>query len=252
MTQPAETVAPAVADAGDAAADPRLPPNIATVMAGFGQYSFDPSAPQHAGVDPWESYLAALWPFARDDPDGFAAALAEQTLTQGGWAVYGAAHAVVELTDQVGAGPAHRSLLDASLAFLRDNAVPMSRLTGYEKDHWNGRRGAFESWLAPRTPPDEQFALLTPLRPGEVRRVVQLEDRPDANHYTVQLGADGRHTVAVNARWSDDDPRRVRSVWHAEDTLHDLYTEIGWTLQVPPYWHDGELRPYIPFARPGL
>jgi hypothetical protein len=245
----------AVADvgpAGDVSADVRLPPDIVTVMEGFGRYSFDPSDPHHAGVDPWESYIAAVWPFARDDPDGFSAALAERTLPRGGWAVYGAAHAVVELTDRADGTPAHRALMDASLRFLRGNGVPMTQLTGYEKAHWNNREGAFESWLAPRTPPEPGTARITPLLPREIRRVAQLENRPDANLYTVQLGADGRHTVVIDARWSDEDPRRVRSVWHAENTLHDLYVEIGWSLQTPPHWQHEELTPYIPYARPRI
>jgi hypothetical protein len=228
----------------------RLPPDIVTVMEGFGRWSFDPADPRNAGIEPWESFIADLWPYAREDPDGFSAALAERTLPTGGWAVYGAAHAVVELTDRSDDNPAHQAMMDASLQFLRRNGVPMTQLTGYEKAHWNHRAGAFESWLAPRMPPSPAAAPITPLLPREVRRVVQLDDRDDATVYCVQLGAGGRHIALVDARWGDGDPRRVRSGWTSEDTLHDLYLEIGWSLQVPPYWHHPELTAYIPYSRP--
>jgi hypothetical protein len=221
-------------------------------MEGFGRYSFDPSDARNAGVDPWESYIGSLWPFARDDPDGFSAAIATKILPRGGWAVYGAAHAVVELTDRADGTPAHQALMDASLGFLRGNGVPMAQLTSYERAHWNQREGAFESWLTPQIPPDPEASRLTPLLPKEVRRIVQLEDRDDANLYFVQLSPDGRHTVTVDARWSDEDPRRVRSAWKTEETLHDLYVEIGWSLQVPPYWHHEELAQYIPYGRPTI
>jgi hypothetical protein len=230
----------------------RLPQDVVTVMEGFGRYTFHPMHACHAGVDAWESYLAPLWRFARDDPDGFCAALATRVLPRGGWAVYGSAHAVVELTDRSGDNAHHRALMDASLQFLRSNGVPMTQLTGYEKAHWNQRAGAFESWLAPRVPPQPEAAPITPLLSREVRRVVQLEDRDDANLFLVERGPDGRHTALIDARWSDEDPRRVRSAWTSEDTLHQLYVEIGWSLQVPPHWQDPELAPYIPYARPGI
>jgi hypothetical protein len=243
---PGTGLATAVADRAGA----RLPADIVAVMEGFGRWTFDPADPRNAGVEPWESFIAGLWPYAREDPEGFAAALAERILPTGGWAAYGAAHAVVELTDRSGDNPAQQALMDASLRFLRRNGVPMTQLTRYEKAHWNHREGAFESWLAPRVPPRPAAAPITALVPREVRRVVQLEDRADATVYCVQLGTDGRHLALVDARWGDGDRRRVRSVWTAEATLHDLYLEIGWSLQVPPYWHHPELTPYIPYSRP--
>jgi hypothetical protein len=230
----------------------RLPPDIVTVMEGFGRYSFNPSDTDNTGVDPWESYLVGLWPFARDEPDEFSAALADRILPRGGWAAYGAAHAVVELTDRADGTPAHQALMDASLHFLRGNGVPMSQLTSYERAHWNHRNGAFDSWLTPRIPPDPESAHLTALLPMEVRRIVQVEARDDADLYFVQLSPDGRHTVTVDARWSDEDPRRVRSAWKTEPTLHDLFVEIGWSLQMPPHWHHEELAPYIPYTRPAI
>jgi hypothetical protein len=232
------------------AAARRLPNDIVTVMEGYGRYTFNPMDADHAGVDAWESYIAPLWPYAREDPDGFSAALAAETLPKGGWAVYGAAHAVVELTDRSDDNAAHQALMDASLRFLRDNGVPMARLTGYEKAHWNQRNGAFESWLAPRIPPEPDAAPITPLRRGEVRLLVQVEERADTNLYLVRRDPDGRYTVLVDARWSDEDPRRVRTAWTSEETLHQLYVEVGWSLQVPPHRHDPELGPYIPYPRP--
>lgn len=231
-------------------AESRLPRDIVAVMEGFGRWSFDPADPHHAGIEPWESFIAGLWPYAREDPEGFSAALAEQTLPKGGWAVYGAARAVVELTDRSVDSPAHQALMDASLQFLRRNRVPMAQLTGYERAHWNRREGAFEPWLVPQAPPPPAATGLIALLPREVRRVAQLLDRDDATILCVQLGAGGRHIAVVDAPWADGDPRRVRSGWTSENTLHELYVEIGWSLQVPPYWHHPELTPYIPYSRP--
>jgi hypothetical protein len=34
-------------------------------------------------------------------------------------------------------------------------------------------------------------------------------------------------------------------VWKVAEGLHELYVDIGVSLQALPYWYDQELRPYL-------
>lgn len=67
----------------------RLPSDLVARLEPFGRFEFDP---QSSGVDalghPNAEY--PLLQMAKQDPEGFLAALAEQTIPIGGWTVYGA------------------------------------------------------------------------------------------------------------------------------------------------------------------
>jgi hypothetical protein len=67
----------------------RLPPDLLARLEAFGQFEYDP---QGSGVEaighPNADYSLLIT--AREDPDGFIAALSASALPVGGWTIYGA------------------------------------------------------------------------------------------------------------------------------------------------------------------
>ena len=62
----------------------------------------------------------------------------------------------------------------------------------------------------------------------------------------------GGYEALVDARWSDEDPRRSRSHWKSAESLYDLYAQIGNALQTPSPWHDPELGSFFPLPAPRI
>jgi hypothetical protein len=141
-------------------------------------------------------------------------------------------------------------MMGASLDFLRSMGVPTMRLNGYESRFWREHKGLTEPWIQSR--PRPVHPTLTEISPGEVRRIAQLESKPDSNAIYVRRNLDGRYTALIDARWSDDEPRRNQSDWKTEGTLYELYCEIGESLQVPSFWSHPELEPFFPYPRPSI
>ena len=91
---------------------------------------------------------SAVYPgeVAKQDPDGFLAALAARTIPVGGWTVYGA----MRLAWHFGLlkPGTHRAAADAiglaALRFVRDSGCPWERLRMDEQALWN--RAAGEEW----------------------------------------------------------------------------------------------------------
>lgn len=125
-----------------------LPADIVDLAIRFGRFDADP---QRSDEDPGAIYpeiQAPLLSFVQKDPTGFTAALAAAVLPVGGPAVFGATHLAWDLlVEEHRRGPAYDSLMTASLEFLRASGVPLTRLTGYERDHWFARGGTAASWL---------------------------------------------------------------------------------------------------------
>jgi hypothetical protein len=226
-------------------------------MARFGKYEFDR---QHSTEDAswiYQSIIAPLYPLASSNPGALLDLLARNASSTGGWAAYGAGHAVWELltSDQrrsMSDNDTYNAVMDASLEFLRQNGVPPKQLTGYEWDHWISRGGTIGTWIPPLVPPPRDAAHITPLGQDEIRPVARLWDAPDANMIFVQRSADGRHVAVVDARFSDDDPRRSRSDWKSAENLYDLYIDVASAIQTPPAWYDPELEPFFPLPRPSI
>ena len=153
--------------------------DLAESMERFGRFEYYKT---DSGEDPGAIYndvIAPLYPLATSDPHAFLGALAQQASARGGWAAYGAGHALWELLtgdvrDQLRDDPAYRAVMDASLQFLRDNGVPPMRVTGYEWDYWVDAGGSAQTWLPPLPLPRRDTTLLTELRPGEERPVARL------------------------------------------------------------------------------
>ncbi len=230
-----------------------LPVNIVDMMDQFGRFEFDPLGQGVvAAGDVWPRLVSPLMPLAQADQARFLRHLAAALLPAGGWAVYGGERLVKELFRGDLDDPSYHAMMSAALAFLRSQGVPLMRLNGYEKSFWHSTQGQTEEWLLSRPAPDPQAAPITPLHDGERRRIAQLESDPKSNAIYVRRDSETGYVASIDARWSDEDPRRVENDWHSASTLYSLYVEIGRSLGVPSHWCDPELEPYFPFDRPKI
>lgn len=229
-----------------------LPRDIVPMMERFGRFEWDPEGSGESVGDVWWQLQAPLRPFATEDPEGFLVALAAAVLPVGGWAVYGASRTTFEFVSSLEQHPTYKTILSAAVEFLRSNGVPPMRVRGYEWAHWIASGGDNTTWLPRRPIPSLGEAPITDLRSGEVRRVVQITPQPDSNVILVQQQDDGRYCAVIDARQSDEDPRRTQREWKFAASLRELYVEIGLSMQTPTYWYDAELEPYFPLPRPRI
>lgn len=231
--------------------------DLASTMARFGRFENDPQASDENPSWVYANILAPLYPSATADPVEFVELLEREVSRKGGCGAYGAAHAVWELltSEQRALLRNNRSyvaVVDASLEFLRANGVPPERVRGYEWDHWIEHGGTIDTWIPPRDPPPQAGTRISQLREGELRPIARLTDPADGNIILVRTSAEGGCTAIVDARWSDDDPRRCQTDWESADDLYALYVKVGRWLQVPPPWYDTELEAFFPLPKPKI
>jgi hypothetical protein len=230
----------------------RLDRNIVGRMETFGRYCIDPIRSGIDAASVWEEIIAPLAGTAMHNSDAFATTLADILIPAGEWATYGGSRMLTELLGGDFQHPAGDALKTVALDFLRSRGCPNSILTGYEWQFWLDHKGRTEPWLVGRPRPTLAEGPITPLRPGELRQIAQVFPEPDSNLVFVRTGGDQGYVAVIDARWSDEDPRRVRSEWKTGATIDDLYWTIGTSFQVPTHWFDPELRPYFPLSRPRL
>lgn len=114
-----------------------LPPGLVSRLEPFGRFEFDP---QGSGVDalghPNAEY--PLMQMAKQDPNGFLAALAATTVPVGGWTVYGAMRLIWHfgLADPDVPQADSDAISMAALQFLHDSGYPWMRLNMYEQAIW--------------------------------------------------------------------------------------------------------------------
>lgn len=234
---------------------PELPGNIVSRLERFGQYEFNSQAYAFDGPEMGE-LVGELYAFASSDPERFLVALAQAVLPVGGWAVYGASCILWECFSSdagvLAQHPAYKAIRESAINFLRSNGVPPMRVKGYEWQYWTDNGGTSETWIQRRPIPALAEAPITDLRPGEVRRVTQLTAERDSNAILVRQNSDGRCCAMVDAKQSDEDPRRDQWEWKFAESLHELYIQIGLAMQVPTFWYDREIEPYFPLPRPSI
>lgn len=226
-------------------------------MARFGRFEYDPQASDEDSGQIYQSIIAPLYPTASADPGGFVELLQQEVSGKGGWAAYGAGRAVWELltSDQradLKQSRSYNAVVDASLEFLRRNGVPPKKLTGYEWAHWTSQGGTASTWIPPRALPARGDAFITALGDNELRPVARLWESADSNVILVRVNPDGGYAAVIDARWSDEDARRVQRDWECADDLYGLYAKIGSSLQTPPPWHHPELEPFFPLPAPTI
>ena len=222
----------------------RLPADILTQLEQLGRASYDPSSYE----SPWQ-LTVAMYNLAQEDRDGFLGDLAAVTLSAGGWPVYGAMKLIMDILDPNLDQPDFNAIALAGLEFLRSHGVPTSRLSFNEINLWHRLQGGGTPWLVGRPlPPDR----LTPLQPGEARRVAQVSPGPSSNVIYVKQDTPDRFVAVIDGEWSAEDPHRVQNEWYGAQSLHELYTRIGQGFQTPCYWADRELEPYFPLPSPTL
>lgn len=222
----------------------RLPDDIVDMMERLGRHEIDVTGNGEDANLIFQSTLAPLLGPASSDPEGLVAALADACVPVGGWTVYGADRAVVNLIGVDPPGTEWPRILDGSLEFLRANFVPPIRIPSYAWDHFIDSGGTANTWLPLRPTPERGATPITPLAAGERRRVVKLGPEPDAN--VVVVKQDGSEVVAlINSRYSDDDPTRSDHEFKRAADLYGLFVELGWSLQVWD-WADPEMEPFFP------
>lgn len=222
----------------------RLPADILAQLEQLGRAAYDPSGYE----SPWQ-LTVAMYHLAQEDRDSFLADLAAVALPAGGWPVYGAMKLIMDILEPDLDQPDFNAIALAGLEFFRSHGVPTSRLSPNEMGLWHRLQGDDAPWLVGRPPPPDR---LTPLQPGEVRRVAQVFPGPRSNVIYVKQTAPDRYVAVVDGEWSEEDRRRVQNEWYAARSLHDLYVRIGQGLQTPCYWADHELEPYFPLPSPTL
>lgn len=222
----------------------RLPNDILAQLEQLGRAAYDPSSAE----SPWQ-LTVAMYNLAQGDRDGFLRDLATVAIPAGGWPAYGAMKLVMDILDPKLDQPDFNAIVLAGLEFLRSHGVPTSRLSPNEMDLWQRLRPGNAPWLVGRpVPPDR----LTPLQPGEVRRVAQVVPGPHSNMVLVKQAAPGSFVAVIDGEWSEEDPRRVQNDWWTARSLHELYVRIGEAFQTPCYWADRELLPYFPLPPSNL
>jgi hypothetical protein len=221
-------------------------------MEGYGRCEFDAAqGKNNADGFAWFQRVQTLYSFASTDPDTFLTALADAVVPSGGWAAYGASHAVWDLVHpRLEDHAAYNAIVNTSLKFLRESGVPPMFLIGYEWKHWVALGGTNETWLPRQPTPSPSAAPITDLAAGETRRVAQFTASADSNVFLVRKDADGRFVAVIEAPYSSEDPTRSQSDWKAAESLHQLYEAIGLACQTPCYWYDKELGPFFPLPRP--
>lgn len=222
----------------------RLPADILAQLEQLGRAAYDPSGYE----SPWQ-LTVAMYHLAQEDRDSFLADLAAVALPAGGWPVYGAMKLIMDILEPDLDQPDFNAIALAGLEFFRSHGVPTSRLSPNEMGLWHRLQGDDAPWLVGRPPPPDR---LTPLQPGEVRRVAQVFPGPRSNVIYVKQTAPDRYVAVVDGEWSEEDRRRVQNEWYAARSLHDLYVRIGQGFQTPCYWADHELEPYFPLPSPTL
>lgn len=225
-----------------------LPRDVIRMMERFGRYSFQQPGSEADAGDIWIQTQAPLTSFISADPTGFVVALAEAVLPVGSWALCGAGRTLsdrLSSSESVLQHPSYHAIMTASLEFLRASGVGSGSLTGYEWKHWLDSGGTIDTWLPQRPTPSQEEAAISALQPDETRKVAQLTANPDSNVILVRRVGESRYCALIDAKWSDEDPRRVQNEWKSAGSLHELYIAIGRSLGVP-YWCDRELEPYFP------
>jgi hypothetical protein len=119
-----------------------LPPDLVSRLEPFGRFEFDP---QGSGVDPigLPSAEYPLLQMAKQDPDGFMAALAAATVPIGSWTAYGAMRLIWNfgLADPDVPQADSDMISMTALQFLHDSGYPQERLTPRDLAFWRRLTG---------------------------------------------------------------------------------------------------------------
>jgi hypothetical protein len=217
----------------------RLPADILMQLERFGRFHYEPQ--QYPLPSP--ILEADMYRLAQSDQAGFLADLAAVIAPTGGWAAYGGMKLVMSVIGPELNEPNYNAIVMAGLQFFRSHGVPTSRLSPNELGLWHRLQGDQTPWLAGRPAPPDR---LTPLRPGEQRRVAQVAPGPHANVIYVRAAAPSRYVAVIDGEYSETDPQRVQHDWYEAASLHQLYLRVGEAFQTPSYWADPELEPYFP------
>lgn len=222
----------------------RLPADALRQLEQLGRSSLDPQTYQA----PWQ-FVAAMYPLSQADRDGFLADLASVAAPAGGWPAYGALKLLWEMFGTDLDQPDFNAIAIAALQFLRSHGLPPNRMSQFDLRIWHRLQGEDTPWLVGRPPPPDR---LTPLRPGEIRKVAQVFAGEHSNVIYVRQDAPDRYVAVIDGEWSEEEPRRVQNDWHSAKSLHQLYTRIAEAFQVPCFWADPQLESYFPLPPPTI
>ncbi|MBB4664812.1 hypothetical protein [Conexibacter arvalis] len=178
--------------------------------------------------------------------------IVDAAFAQGGWALY-AGHKLIEETCGLDCRePRYLELLDAALGFLHDRECSGMCLNAPERERWietNGSMASFWDLDGSAIPPPGSEPPVAELEIGESRLIARLEEREDSNLVFAERSTDGGLAAVIDSVWSDDDPRRSRTVWKTAGDLPSVLRAVADGLPGVPYWASDELRPYLPVRR---
>ena len=100
--------------------------------------------------------------------------------------------------------------------------------------------------------PSAEEAPISAVAPDHTRKVAQLTADEDSTFILVGAATAGGYCALIDARRSENDRKRRQKVWKVAEGLHELYVDIGVSLQALPYWYDHELRPYLRMTPPSV
>lgn len=231
---------------------PKMANDLVGGLERFGRSSYN-------AVDapwPWPSaatefILPMYWQY-QADPAAFLSTLADLAESMGGWAAYGAERLMSEVADGNLADPAYGRLMNASLSFMRASGIPPMLVTGYEWGYWIDQGGTNETWVARRPIPGLDLAPIPALHIGQSRRIAQLWSDAASAVYLVRCDKPALFSWIIDTPQSDEDPTRAQFAHQTADSLYQIYVRVGLSLQIPPYWHEPELEPYIPLPAPAF
>jgi hypothetical protein len=193
---------------------------------------------------PPEVRVDKMYMIAQADRDGFLRDLAAITVPTGGWVAVGGKCLVTDVLPIETDTSDFNAIVLAGYQFMRQNGVPLNRLSLNDHLLWSRVNRGDEPWLIWREPPPDT---LTPLQAGELRKVAQtLRGDGYINDILVRQDGPNQFTAAIEGAYSETDPRRTQSDWHTAPSLHDLYIRIGEAQQTPTHWAAPELAPYFP------
>jgi hypothetical protein len=215
-----------------------LPPDIVEWLEATARYNWDSQKNPMPDIR-----VDAFYFLAQKDRDGFLGALSSVSVPAGGWVALGGKDLVLDILPTDTDTPDFNAIVLAGLQFLRENGVPPIRLSPNDQKFWRRLSGG-EPWLQWREPPADT---LTPLQPGEVRKVAELlRGDGHTNEILVRQDASEAFTSTIDGPYSETDSTRTRTDWYTAPSLHELYVRIGEGQQTPPHWYAPELAPYFP------
>ncbi|MEI2809580.1 MAG: hypothetical protein V9F00_05095 [Nocardioides sp.] len=182
-------------------------------------------------------------------PTRFAQEVMTAARHRGGWVSYGGMRLLNSLLGPGEIQAVFDEVSDLAFAFLRSRNINFVYLSMREIDWWVAHHPG-EDYLTRRAPRPPREGSVTPLAPGERRRLAHMG--PDGNNNDIYVfaapGAFQAIVVTPGASWAD----AVRRPWQSAPDLYGLYVEVAEAMRCEPPWCEQQLKAFIPLDLPNF